>query len=412
MEKVIKLINVILIITFLPVSKLHTQQLFSHNDLENYGIECSEPPLLSIDELSIIESLPDLFEWSDGSGRINKISEWRCRRAEIVEEIQHYQLGYKPPPPDALIATFTPGDSTIRLSVIDNNDTLNLTAYVFYLPSGKGPFPAIILTGGFPTIPLKFFTSRNIVVVSFRWWELAPWQRNSRSEGAFFQFYPELQYAGSMLAWAWGVSRLIDAIYELPELKVDTAKIGVTGCSFAGKIAIYSAVLDERIALTIAQEPGCGGSASWRVAEVLPGSREKLSNALWAGWYHQNLGQFSSCVTKLPYDHHEVMGAIAPRPLLVLGNPDFEWLAEEATYVACKATKEIYRALGVPDRFGFSQAGGHDHCALPESQYSEVEAFLDKFLLDINSVNTDIEKTPYNDIDLSEWIKWDTPTLK
>ena len=45
--------------------------------------------------------------------------------------------------------------------------------------------------------------------------------------------------------------------------------IAVSGCSFAGKMALFSGALDERIALTIAQEPGGGGVNSWRVSETL-----------------------------------------------------------------------------------------------------------------------------------------------
>ena len=35
-------------------------------------------------------------------------------------------------------------------------------------------------------------------------------------------------------------------------------------------------------------------------------------------------------VSKLPYDHHELCAMVAPRALLVLGNPDYVWLADES----------------------------------------------------------------------------------
>ncbi|MEJ2354425.1 MAG: T9SS type A sorting domain-containing protein, partial [candidate division WOR-3 bacterium] len=114
---------------------------------------------------------------------------------------------------------------------------------------------------------------------------------------------------------------------------------------------------------------------------------------------------------KLPFDHHEVMAMIAPRALLVIGNPDMEWLAEESGHVACKAAHEVWKAFGVPDRFGFSKVGHPDHCVLPESQRPEVIAFVEKFLLGNTSTNTNIEISPY-DPDLSPWIPWDTPELE
>jgi len=104
------------------------------------------------------------------------------------------------------------------------------------------------------------------------------------------------------------------------------------------------------------------------------------------------------------------MAMIAPRALFVLGNPDYEWLAEESGHVACKAAHEVWKALGVPDRFGFSKLGGHNHCQLPEIQRPEVIAFVEKFLLDKKDVNTNIQRSPYNP-DLSKWITWTTPQL-
>ena len=58
---------------------------------------------------------------------------------------------------------------------------------------------------------------------------------------------------------------------------------------------------------------------------------------------------------------------------------------------------------------GYSIVGGHPHCMLPESQFPEVEAFLDKFLLGKDGVNTDdIQIAPdfKGKVDLGAWIKY------
>jgi hypothetical protein len=86
------------------------------------------------------------------------------------------------------------------------------------------------------------------------------------------------------------------------------------------------------------------------------------------------------------------------------------WLGDESGHVGSNAAKEIWKALGVPDRFGYSIVGGHSHCAVPTSQIPEIEAFVDKFLLGNTAVNTDISTTPYH-TDLSKWITWETPPL-
>ena len=166
----------------------------------------------------------------------------------------------------------------------------------------------------------------------------------------------------------------------------------------------------RRIALTIAQEPGGGGAAAWRVTETLEGERETLSRTTQT-WYRPEFFQFgNNDVVLLPYDHHELMTMVAPRALLVLGHPDIDWLAAESGHVSSMAAQEVWEALGISDRFGFSIVGGHNHCQLPDSQRPEVEAFVDKFLLGDESTTTDIATSPY-DPDLSPWITWETPEL-
>ena len=106
---------------------------------------------------------------------------------------------------------------------------------------------------------------------------------------------------------------------------------------------------------------------------------------------------------------------VAPRALLVLGNPDFEWLADESGYVSCRAAHEVWKKFGIGDRFGFSIVAGHGHCQLPAKQRPEVEAFVDKFLLGKESANTDVTVSPYEAVDHTRWISWwgtSEPTLR
>ena len=373
-------------------------------EVENTGADYPEPPLPSFDELPSIDPLPDPFEWSDGSSRVTSIDDWRCRRAEIGAEIQHYEIGAKPAPPDSLEASFS-ADSVLTVTIVVDGDTLTLTSKIT-LPEGDGPFPAVIgvgFFGGTGSLPSDIFTSRKIATIQFNFWEVMAWQP-SRGNEPFNLLYPDPK-VGSFVAWAWGISRIIDGLEKVPEINIDLKHLAVTGCSFAGKIALFAGAFDERIALTIAQESGGGGAAAWRVTETLSGSREILRNAQGYAWYYQGLSQFNNAVTKLPYDHHELMAMVAPRALFVLGNPDYEWLAEESGYVSCKAAQEVWKAFGVPDRFGFSIVAGHTHCELPDIQKPEVVAFVEKFLLGDTTANTDISTSPYN-TDVSLWIAW------
>lgn len=370
--------------------------------VENTGVRCPVPELPSLDLLPSVNPLPDPFLWANGSGRISGFNDWQCRRAEISAQIQHYEIGTKPPPPGNLKASFS-SDKILTVTVVVNDDTLRLTSKIT-LPEGKGPYPAVIgVGGGTGSLPADIFNTRGIATVQFNFAQVMAWKPN-RGKEPFNRLYPD-STVGSFVAWAWGISRIIDGLEKLPEINIDLKHLAVTGCSFAGKIALYAGAFDERIALTIAQESGGGGAAAWRVTDKLEGNRETLRNAQGVPWYSKGLTRFNEAVTKLPYDHHELMAMVAPRALLVLGNPDYEWLADESGYVSCKAAATVWKAFGVPDRFGFSIVAGHGHCQLPDSQRPEVIGFVEKFLLGKTTVNTIFSVSPYN-TDLSPWITW------
>ena len=85
-------------------------------------------------------------------------------------------------------------------------------------------------------------------------------------------------------------------------------------------------------------------------------------------------------VYRLPYDQHELCAMVCPRALLLLGNPDYEWLADPSMEFSAQAAHRVWEFFGIPDRMAWSIVGGHGHCQLPESQFPIVESFLDRFL--------------------------------
>lgn len=397
--------RIILLTLLLSAHVVVAQEMPLVYEVENTCADCPRPYLPSFNELPSVQALPDPFRWSDGRGRIASFSDWAYRRAEIAAEIQHYEIGQKPGRPDSITASYANGTLTVNVTVKGN--TLTLTSPVT-LPEGEGPFPAIIGMAFGTGLPASMLTSRGIAQISFNFTQVMAHTQTRGSE-PINKLYPELTYMGAYSAWPWGVSRLIDGLELVQDdLPIDLAHLGVSGCSFAGKMAIFSGALDERIALTIGIESGGGGYTTWRVSETL-GNVETLGRTSHA-WFIEDMFQFSNAVPKLPTDHHELMALVAPRALLVTGNPDYEWLADESGHVGSKAVQEVYNALGVPDRFGYSIVRGHPHCQVPGSQIPEIGAFLDKFLLGIDSVNTNVATSPYR-TNLTPWITWTTPTL-
>ncbi|QDV87438.1 endo-1,4-beta-xylanase [Planctomycetes bacterium TBK1r] len=370
-------------------------------DVEHTGSTVPKPVLPDFDELPAIRSLPDPFAWSDGSGRSTEFNDWERRRSEIKAEIETYGIGKKPPKPNGIVASFE--NNTLTVKTTENGETLTLTARV-RMPEGDGPFPAVIgigFGGGSGSLPAEIFTNRKIATIAFNFSQVMAHQQK-RGEEPINRLYPELTDIGAYSAWSWGISRIIDGLELVADdLPINRKRLAVTGCSFAGKMALFAGAFDERIALTIAQESGGGGAAAWRVSETL-GNVETLGKTSRA-WFLEEMFQFSGAVEKLPYDHHELMAMIAPRALLVLGNPDYEWLADESGYVSCRAAHEVWKTFGIGDRFGFSIVAGHPHCRLPASQRPEVEAFVDKFLLGKTDANTTVTRHPYESVEHEFW---------
>lgn len=374
-------------------------------EVENTGFKYPKPKLPTFDDLPEIKQLTDPFMRSDNKKRSVKFKDWSRRRAEIAHEIQHYEIGEKPGKPDSISATYK--DGQLVVDIIRNGNQLTLKAAI-KLPEGLGPFPAVIGMN-MPTgsLPAKIFTDRKIATITYSHNQVTTYYKPSNDD-PFYKLYPHLniENSGQYAAWAWGISRIIDGLELCKEdLPIDLKHLAVTGCSYAGKMALFAGAFDERIALTISQESGGGGVAAWRVSETI-GKVEKLGATNYQ-WFKDDMIQFKDAGTaRLPFDHHELCAMIAPRALLVFGNPDYEWLADQSGHVSIIAAREVWKAFGIADRCGYSIKGGHGHCMLPTEQHPELEAFVDKFLLGINSVNTNVTKSTFDKVDHLKWFDW------
>lgn len=370
-------------------------------DQENTAGECPDILVLPVDSLPCIFHLPDPFRFADGS-RSEDFADWEQHRAEIIGLLYGYEIGEKPPTPRDSIEAYIASD-TLYTTIHSLGETLTIKAPIIY-PEGEGPFPAVIGIGfGSGSLPPEIFSERGIAMIAFPFFQVMSHTQVRGSE-PINRLYPDRTDIGAYSAWPWGISRVIDALEIVGEKdsRIDTRHLAVTGCSFAGKMALFAGALDERIALTIAQEPGGGGAAAWRVSETL-GNVETLGRTNYS-WFLEDMRRFSDDVCRLPLDHHMLVSLIAPRALLILGNTDYEWLADESGYVSAQAARRIWQTFGIADRMGFSIEGGHPHCNLPDSQRPEVEAFVDRFLLgkdeDTNVTRADM----FEDVDVERWL--------
>jgi hypothetical protein len=331
---------------------------------ENPGAGVKKPVLPAFSELPTITSLPDPFKKAAGA-RIATREDWRVRRAEIMAMIEHYDVGEKPGKPSTFKASLN--GNTIAITVGEGDKSFDMTATINRPDDAPDkPIPAIIgINTPTGSLPAAILRSRGIATIAFKANQVAPtgFSGVNYTSGNFMKLYPDAT-AGYMIRWAWGVSRLIDALEALPEAKIDTKHLAVSGCSFQGKIALYAGAFDERIALTIPHESGGGGTISWRYSDMLEKrDHVEVENLLHAQgssenfpWYAKSLRQFNQEPDKLPFDHHELIAMIAPRAVLVIESTQIARMGAEAARVDALAAKEVWTALGVPDRIGVTEA--------------------------------------------------------
>lgn len=390
-------------------------------DLENTAADVPDPTFPPLERLPIVRSLPDPFQPLAGGAPDFAFESWRLRRAEIQASIERFEIGPKPDPSELdVAATYAADTLTVVVTRRTNQRSITLKSPVF-LPPGPGPFPAVIgMTwrlrgdgGGAGSLPAELFAGRDIARIPY-FHDQVTLYRDHGPDDPYFHLYPEHEAPGTVgqySAWSWGVSRLIDGLQlaaRAGALPIDTSRLAVTGCSYAGKMALFAGAFDERIALTIAQESGGGGAPAWRVSHGIEpdGSVEKTDNTNGAWFMESMKARFRGDeVYRLPHDHHQLMALVAPRALLVTGNTDFVWLSNRSTYVTARAAQAVYETLGVGDRFGFYIDGGHGHCQIPEGQRPAVEAFIDRFLLGAD-VPTDVRVHPYQELEYEEWMPW------
>jgi hypothetical protein len=369
--------------------------------------------LPAFNALTADAKLPDPF-MSLGGTRITHKSDWTCRRAEISAQAQLYELGTKPPKPSMVSGSFA--NNSITVNVAEGGKSTSFNATVTFPTTGTAPFPAMIGVGGI-ALNAQALSQQGVAVITFPNDDLAAQvNASSRGMGKFYDLYGSNHPAGAMMAWAWGVSRLIDVLEQTPAAKIDPKRLGVTGCSRNGKGALVVGAFDERIALTIPQESGSGGAGSWRVSDAILAmgtSTQTLSEIVGENvWFAKSFSQFSGKTTLLPFDQHMIEALVAPRALLIVEN-DIAWLGPLSSFTDSIAGNTAWQALGVPDHMGFSQVGGHAHCAFPASEQPDVDAFVKRFLIGGGTASTAILKTTDNyTYDAAKWQGWTVPTLQ
>lgn len=349
------------------------------------------------DESKVPEyTLPDPLV-TQGGRKVTDAWTWReVRRPEILRLFQRHVYGKAPDQPvtpevkqvesgDALDGKAVRKQLNLRMTGPTGKAvTLNV---LIYLPKGaKGPVPAFLglnFRGNHavwpdPKIrtedgwikkswktprggqqrrwPLPLIVSRGYGLVTVYCGDIDPDFDDGFKNGvhALFPGQPKADQWGTIGAWAWGQSRVLD--YLTTDGDIDAKRVAVIGHSRLGKTALWAGARDERFALVISNDSGCGGAA---LSRRQFGETVKRINTSFPHWFCDNFTKYNDDVASLPVDQHMLMALVAPRACYVASASKDRWADPRGEKLALEAAGPVFKLIGGQTGYHV-RPGGHD----------------------------------------------------
>jgi len=238
--------------------------------------------------------------------------------------------------PTANVTLYLPAKATRPVPVI---------LHVMFDPRPPGQPARTAETG-----PLADILSRGYGYAHFRYTEVQLDSAGSAESGVIAlalapgQTKPETDQWGTITAWAWAASRVLD--YLETDRAVDARRVALMGHSRLGKTALWAGALDPRFALVFAS---CSGEMGASLARRDYGETIDDVAANFPWWMATNFQKFSGRWSMMPVDSHMLIALNAPRPVFVTGGTQDQWADPHGMFLAQVAAGPIYKLLGKED---------------------------------------------------------------
>ncbi|MFA7173768.1 MAG: acetylxylan esterase [Kiritimatiellia bacterium] len=322
--------------------------------------------------LAAKEQIPELLKSQDGTA-VSDVPQWESqRRKEVLELFRTHVYGRNPvdKPADLKFEFLTPDKEMMDGKALRKRIKVSFSgpggkhSFVFtaFIPKSKQPVPAFLLicNRGYENIdperiekspfwPAEQIVERGYAALTFKNSELDPDNFDGFTNGVhqIFQPDPKMRKSdswGTLAAWAWGASRVMDWIESEP--LIDVKHVGVVGHSRGGKTALWCGAQDQRFALTISNNSGCGGAKLNRMN--LPESESiAVITKAFRHWFCSKFNEYAGNEDKLPVDQHMLIALMAPRLVYVASASEDNWAGQPAEFQSCVLASPAWKLYGL-----------------------------------------------------------------